>query len=76
MKKLFILLYAGLLCTLSACETVLSMDVSESEEWEITLNAVASTDTTFWAYVTHSYPNSEAPNYAYSSAMRLASASG
>lgn len=66
MKKLFFLLYAGLLCTLSACETVLSMDVLESEEWGIALNAVASPDTTFWAYVTRSYPNSEAPNYAYS----------
>ena len=66
MKKLLVLLYVGLLCSLSACETVLPVDVSESEEWGITLNAVASPDTTFWAYVTHNYPNSEAPNYAYS----------
>ena len=65
MKKLFILLYAGLASILIACETILPVDMSKSEEWGIALNAVASPDTTFWAYVTHCYPNSEAPNYAY-----------
>ena len=65
MKKLFILLYAGLASILPACETILPVDIPESEEWGITLNAVASPDTTFWAYVTHCYPNSEAPNYDY-----------
>ena len=65
MKKLLLLLYAGLLYTLPACESVLPIEISKGEEWGITLNAVASPDTTFWAYVTHCYPNSEAPNYAY-----------
>ena len=65
MKKLFVLLYAGLASILTACETILPLDMPESEEWGITLNAVASPDTTFWAYVTHCYPTTEAPNYAY-----------
>ena len=65
MKKLFILLYTGLAGILTACETILPVDVPEGEEWGITLNAVASPDTTFTAYVTHSYPNSEAPEYHY-----------
>lgn len=65
MKKLFILLYAGLASILTACETILPIDMPKSEEWGIALNAVASPDTTFWAYVTHCYPTTEAPNYAY-----------
>ena len=65
MKKFFIPLYAGLANILTACETILPVDMPESEEWGITLNAVASPDTTFCAYVTHCYPNWEAPNYAY-----------
>lgn len=69
MKKLSILLYAGLACTLPACETILPVDVAEDEEWGITLNAVASPDTTFWAYVTHCYPNSDAPDYAYKNSV-------
>ena len=65
MKKLFILLYVSLIGILTACETILPLDMPEGEEWGITLNAVASPDTTFYAYVTHCYPNTEAPDYAY-----------
>lgn len=65
MKKLF-LLWAVWFVTLTACETILSVDdMPEGDKWGITLNAVASPDTTFWAYVTRSYPNSDAPSYAY-----------
>lgn len=65
MKKHFALLYAGLFSILTSCETILPVDMPEGEEWGITLNAVASPDTTFYAYITHCYPNSEAPDYAY-----------
>ena len=65
MKKFFIPLYVGLANILTACETILPVGMPESEKWGITLNAVASPDTTFCAYVTHCYPNGEAPNYAY-----------
>ena len=65
MKKLFILLYVSLIGILTACETILPLDMPEGEEWGITLNAVASPDTTFYAYVTHCYPKTEAPDYAY-----------
>ena len=65
MKKHFALLYAGLFSMLTSCETILPLDMPEGEEWGITLNAVASPDTTFYAYITHCYPNSEAPDYAY-----------
>lgn len=65
MKKLFVLLYMGLVFTLPGCETILPVDIPEGEEWGITLNALASPDTTFQAYVTHCYPNSDAPDYNY-----------
>ena len=65
MKKIIVLLYVGLLGMLTSCETILPVDMPEEEEWGITLNAVASPDTTFYAYVTHCYPNSEALDYAY-----------
>ena len=65
MKKKFALLYAGVFGILTSCETILPVDMPEGEEWGITLNAVASPDTTFYAYITHCYPNSEAPDYAY-----------
>jgi hypothetical protein len=53
MKKIIVLLYVGLLGMLTSCETILPVDMPEEEEWGITLNAVASPDTTFYAYVTH-----------------------
>ena len=65
MKNIFILLCVGLFGMLSACEIILPTNISEDENWGITLNAVASPDTTFKAYVTRCYPNSEAPDYAY-----------
>lgn len=65
MKKHFALLYAGLFSILTSCETILPVDMPEGKEWGITLNAVASPDTTFYAYITHCYPNSGAPDYAY-----------
>lgn len=65
MRKHSALLYAGLFSMLTSCETILPVDMPEGEEWGITLNAVASPDTTFYAYITHCYPNSEAPDYAY-----------
>ena len=65
MKKTFSLLCAGLVGMLTACETILPVDIPEDEKWGITLNAVASPDTTFKAYVTHCYPNTEAPEYAW-----------
>ena len=65
MKKFFALLYAGVFGILTSCETTLPVDMPEGKEWGITLNAVASPDTTFYAYITHCYPNSEAPDYDY-----------
>ena len=65
MKNIFISLCIGLFGMLSACETILPTNISEDENWGITLNAVASPDTTFKAYVTRCYPNSEAPAYEY-----------
>lgn len=65
MKNIFSLLCAGLVGMLTACETILPVDMQEDENWGITLNAVASPDTTFKAYVTHCYPNNEAPEYDY-----------
>ena len=41
MKKLFVLLYMGLVFTLPGCETILPVDIPEGEEWGITLNALA-----------------------------------
>lgn len=64
MKKYFIL-FTVLLLWLTSCETTLPVEIPEGEEWGITLNAVATPDTTFHAYVTHCYPNSEAPEYTY-----------
>lgn len=65
MKNLFYLLCAGLVGMLAACETILPVDILEEEKWGITLNAVASPDTTFKAYVTRCYPSTEAPEYRY-----------
>ena len=65
MKNIFTLLCAGLVGMLAACETILPVDISEDERWGITLNAVASPDTTFKAYVTRCYPSTEAPEYKY-----------
>lgn len=65
MKKIFILHSIVFLVIQTACETTLPADISEDEEWGITLNAVASPDTTFSAYVTRCYPNWNAPEYAY-----------
>lgn len=65
MKKLLITIVSSMLYGLTACETILPVDIPEGEEWGITLNAVASPDTTFRAYVTHCYPNSETPEYRY-----------
>ena len=65
MKNIFSLLCAGLVGMLTACETILPVDMPEDEKWGITLNAVASPDTTFKAYITHCYPNIEAPEYEY-----------
>ena len=65
MKKFFALLYAGMLGMMTSCETILPVDIPKDEEWGITLNAVASPDTTFYAYITHCYSNSDAPDYAY-----------
>ena len=67
MKKYLILLYTTMLYGLTSCETTLPVEIPEGNEWGITLNAVASPDTTFRAYVTHCYPNSEAPEYSYTS---------
>ena len=65
MKKILVLIVSSMLYGLSACETILPVDMPEGEEWGITLNAVASPDTTFRAYVTQCYPNSEATEYMY-----------
>lgn len=65
MKNIFTLLCACLTGILTACETTLPVNIPEDEKWGITLNAVASPDATFRAYVTHCYPNSEAPEYSY-----------
>lgn len=65
MKNIFSLLCTGLVGMLTACETILPVDMPEDERWGITLNAVASPDTTFKAYITHCYPNNDAPEYAY-----------
>ena len=65
MKNIFSLLCTGLVGMLTACETILPVDMPEDERWRITLNAVASPDTTFKAYITHCYPNNDAPEYAY-----------
>ena len=65
MKNIFSLLCTGLIGMLTACETILPENIPENEKWGITLNAVANPDTTFKAYVTHCYPNNEAPEYAY-----------
>lgn len=65
MKKYLILLYATMLYGLTSCETTLPVEMPEGNEWGIALNAVASPDSTFCAYVTHCYPNSEAPEYSY-----------
>ena len=64
MKNIFSLLCTGLVGMLTACETILPVDMPEDERWGITLNAVASPDTTFKAYITHCYPNNDAPEYA------------
>lgn len=65
MKNIFSLLCVGLACILTACETILPVNIPEEEKWGITLNAVASPDACFRAYVTHCYPNTEAPEYDY-----------
>lgn len=65
MKNIFTLLCMGLASMLAACETILPVDIPEEEKWGITLNAVASPDTTFKAYVTRCYPSTEAPEYKY-----------
>ena len=65
MKNLFTLLCAGLAGMLAACETILPVEIPEDERWGITLNAVASPETNFKAYVTRCYPNTEAPEYKY-----------
>ena len=65
MKNLFNILCAGLAGMLAACETILPVEIPEDERWGITLNAVASPETNFKAYVTRCYPNTEAPEYKY-----------
>lgn len=50
---------------LTACETILPVNIPEEEKYGISLNAVASPDACFCAYVTHCYPNTEAPEYDY-----------
>ena len=65
MKKILILIVSSMLYGLTACETILPVDMPKGEEWGITLNAIASPDTTFRAYVTKCYPNSEVPEYIY-----------
>lgn len=65
MKRFFILLYASLTFACTSCEKRLPLNIPENDEWGITLNAIASPDTTFRAYVTHAYLSSEAPEYRY-----------
>ena len=65
MKRIFILLYVSLAFAWTSCEKRLPLDIPVNDEWGITLNAIASPDTTFRAYVTHAYLNSEAPEYKY-----------
>ena len=63
MKRFFIITCIGLAGVLAACEKTLPLDIPEEEKWGITLNAVATPDTTFRAYVTRSYPSTEEPQY-------------
>lgn len=63
MKSFFIITCIGLASILAACEKTLPLDIPDEERWGITLNAVATPDTTFRAYVTRSYPHSEEPQY-------------
>lgn len=65
MKSFFIITCIGLASILAACEKTLPLDIPDEERWGITLNAVATPDTTFRAYVTRSYPHSEEPQYYY-----------
>lgn len=65
MKAFFIIACIGLGGILAACEKTLPLNIPDEEKWGITLNAVATPDTTFRAYVTRSYPHSEEPQYHY-----------
>lgn len=66
MKQLFIITCIGLASFLASCEKTLPLDIPDEERWGITLNAVATPDTTFRAYVTRSYSYSEEPQYCNS----------
>lgn len=63
MKRFFIIACIGLASVMAACEKTLPLNLPEEEKWGITLNAVATPDTTFRAYVTRSYPSTEEPQF-------------